>query len=108
MTDNREFPRVSAELVLFDAGSAVYKSVATRDVSPGGAFIVLGKPLPTGTQLRLAIARRGKGSGARVRQLIEVRGEVKWSDDTGIGIAFIEPSEEFIAELNRLTSTGKS
>lgn len=105
MTDNREHPRVSAELVLFDAGSAIYKSVATRDVSPGGAFIVLGKSLPNGTQLRLAIARRGKGSGARVRELIEVRGEVKWSDDEGIGIAFVEPSEEFLAELNKLASS---
>ncbi len=106
MTDNREFPRVSSELVLFDAGSAVYKSVATRDISPGGAFIVVDRPLPIGTQIRLAITRRGDEDGARVRELIEVRGEVKWANADGIGIAFVEPSEAFLAELSRLTSTG--
>ena len=100
MEERRQHERNLAQLALFDAGSGTFGSVEVRDVSPGGAFLLVGDRAGPGTELRLAIARHS--SGARVRQLVEVRGRVKWVADDGVGVEFEDPSPEFLEHLARL------
>jgi len=100
-SEKRKFSRVSADLALFDAGTGVYRSVPTKDVSMGGLYLVLGNSPPVGTRLRLALAE-GSDRKARVRKLVEVEVEVKRQLEDGVGVEFVDPSDAFMTELTRV------
>jgi len=87
--------------MLFDSSVGDFASVQTRDVSPGGMYLVVDSRMMVGTRLRLALAKRETGHRTRVSQLLEVQATVSWVGDDGVGVAFDEPPAEFLAELAR-------
>jgi hypothetical protein len=102
MTERRQHSRNAARLALFDAGSGTFGSVEVRDLSPGGAFLLVSDHPTPGSELRLAITRQS--DSARVRELVEVRGRVKWVAEDGVGVEFEEPTPQFLEQIAHLLS----
>ena len=104
MSERRRHERASAKLALFDAGSGTFSSIEVRDVSPGGAFLVIESRPAVDSRIKLAIATQD--AGARVRRLVEVHSRVKWLAHNGVGVEFDQPSSAFLEELARLFGQG--
>ena len=101
MGDKRLHTRTPAALTLFDSYSGVYQSVITRDISGGGAYLVVEQRPGVGETMRVAIAQMVEGAG-RARQLLEAEAVVKWVGDDGVGVEFVEPSSAFMIALTKL------
>ena len=94
--ERRAVPRFTyiAHAELADEGRTTRLNVRISDISTKGCYVDMIHPLPEGTEITLNIA---DSSGA-----IQAKGRIVYSvPQLGAGVAFLDPSPELAAQIER-------
>ena len=97
---------VAAELEVSLQTSADTFVGETRDVSEGGASVLLDAPLPEGSQVRLALLLTQDGVEDPHEEPFETEATVTWAAATDegrclVGLRFAPPAPSVLAKLKR-------
>jgi len=99
LDDRRSEPRELLTLKVEYADASELVSDYTDNISTGGTFVLTGRDLPEGTEIRLILSFPG------LLQPLPVAGRVKWTrisppDMRGVGVAFDRSDVETVARLD--------
>lgn len=98
-TEKRKFTRAPFETeIRVVTDDRIVVSNRLRDVSLGGAFVLVDKSLPDGTPCILSVDLVGPRSLLR----IEVEGEVVRSDEDGVAVRFVRIDVDSLVHLRHL------
>ncbi len=89
----RRHPRVAGPLRAYDMSESPPEPMLTRNVGLGGAFLVTARRRPVGSPIELLLEHRGATAS--------VAGRVTHFQADGVGVAFSDPSEAFLAFVQR-------
>ena len=90
---HRRHTRIAAPLRAYDMSGSPPEAMLTRNIGLGGAFLLTARRRPVGSRIELLLEHRGATAS--------VAGRVTHFQADGVGVAFSDPSEAFLAFVQR-------